>query len=126
MSYNYRVKNVGGIYEEQKKPSDISDLLAIKMVLFDKYDCYSTLGQIHGISQPIKGSFQDFIATPKNNGYRSLNTNVMYKDANIQVRMRTNDMQKTNDLGIFSDLNQDAKDRLSDDMRKNLSNLSKK
>ena len=50
----------------------------------------------------------------------------MYKDANIQVRMRTNDMQKTNDLGIFSDLNQDAKDRLSDDMRKNLSNLSKK
>ena len=69
---------------------------------------------------------QDFIAIPKNNGYKSLNTNVFYDDAKVQVRIRTKDMQKTNNLGVFSDLNQDVKERLSDDMKKELTKLSKR
>lgn len=126
MSYNYRVKNVGGIYEGKDSYDELSDLLAIKMVLDDKYLCYRTLGVIHSVSKPIKGGFKDFIATPKNNGYRSLNTNVSYSDANIQVRVRTKDMQRTNDMGIFSDLNCGVNERLSGDMKQGLSKLYKK
>lgn len=129
MRYEYRIKNFGSIYEEMENGSnlnDIDDLLAIKMVLNDPLMCYEALGAIHSISKPIKDSFKDFIASPKNNGYRSLNTNVLFKDANIQVRIRTNDMQNTNNLGVFSDLNDDVKNRLSSDMKKELDRLSKK
>ncbi len=128
MSYNYRVKNVGGIYEDKNKKffDVLSDILAIKMVLDDKYLCYQALGVIHSISNPIKGGFRDYIATPKNNGYSSLNTNVSYDDINIQVRLRTLDMQRTNDIGIFSDLNSDSKQRLSSDMKLELRKLYKK
>lgn len=128
MSYNHRVKNVGGIYEElQNNNNDVlSDLLAIKMVLDDNNMCYETLGIVHNISKPVVGGFMDFIGAPKNNGYRSLNTNVIYNDANIQVRIRTKDMQKTNDMGIFSDLNLDVKGKLNNDMKEELNKLSKK
>lgn len=127
MSYKYRIKNVGGIYEDLHNNNDIlSDLLAIKMVLDDNNMCYETLGIVHNISKPLDGGFMDFIGAPKNNGYRSLNTNVLYKDANIQVRIRTDEMQKTNDMGIFSDLNLDVKNRLSKDMKKELDKLSKR
>ena len=127
MSYSYRIKNVGGIYDEKNTSSDaLSDLLAIKMVLDDDITCYQTLGIVHSLSKPKIGGFKDFIGAPKNNGYKSLNTNVVYKDANIQVRVRTKQMQKTNDLGVFSDLNLDAKKRLSDDMKKELTKLSQK
>lgn len=128
MSYNHRIKNVGGIYEDlQNNNNDIlSDLLAIKMVLDDNNMCYETLGIVHNISKPIGGGFMDFIGAPKNNGYRSLNTNVIYNDANIQVRIRTKEMQKTNDMGIFSDLNLDVRDRLNNDMKEELNKLLKR
>lgn len=128
MTYNYRIKNVGAIYEDIESGvglSRINDLLAIKMVLNDYLMCYETLGAIHSIANPLRNSFQDFIATPKNNGYKSLNTNVIFKDANIQVRIRTKDMQNSNNLGVFSDLNDDIKNKLSSDMRKELCRLSK-
>ncbi len=128
MSYKHRIKNVGGIYEElQNNNNDVlSDLLAIKMVLDDNNMCYETLGIVHNISKPIGGGFMDFIGAPKNNGYRSLNTNVIYNDANVQVRIRTKQMQKTNDMGIFSDLNSDVKVRLNNDMKEELNKLSKR
>ncbi len=126
MDYTYRVKNVGGIYDDMKSLNmlEIPDLLAIKMVLDDPFLCYEALGAVHSISKPIPGSFNDFIATPKDNGYRSLNTNVIFKGVNIQVRIRTRAMQETNNLGVFSDL--DAKGELNKSMKENLLKLIKR
>ncbi len=126
MRFDYRIKNIGALYEEVKNGLDvydIDDLLAIKMVVTDPSMCYQTLGIIHELGSPINGSFEDFIAVPKENGYKSLNTNIKYKDANIQVRIRTEDMQKSNDLGVFSDLNSDMQSKVNESMRKSLYNL---
>lgn len=128
MRYNYRVKNVGGIYDEVingKKPYEIEDLLAIKMILNNVSMCYQTLGIVNHFCKPIPKSMQDFISMPKANGYKSLNTNGLYNGAGVQVRIRTDEMQKVNDLGVFSDLDADTEKNVTDQMKLELSNLSR-
>lgn len=129
MRFNYRVKNVGGIYEEVlngKDVYDIDDLLAIKMIVNNTIMCYEALGLIHSFCKPLKNDIEDFIANPKSNGYKSLNTNVIYKDKEFQARIRTEEMQKVNDLGVFSDLDTNKQKNVTDQMKKELSKLSKK
>lgn len=129
MSYNYRIKNTGAIHEELRKSNnvkDIKDLLAIKMILKEQIACYEALGIVHSLSKPLEGTFEDFIANPKTNGYQSLNTNVKYNDANMQIRIRTEKMQGTNDLGVFSNLNDDAQKMVSEKMKDDLNKLVKK
>ncbi len=129
MNYNYRIKNIGGIYEEVingNEIKDISDLLAIKMVLADVSMCYKTLDVVHDFTYPIMKSLEDYISDPKENGYKSLNTNVLYKDANVQVRIRTKQMQGVNDIGVFSDCNDDVQKRVNSSMKENLNKLSKR
>jgi (p)ppGpp synthase/HD superfamily hydrolase len=128
MKYNYRIKNVGGIYEDVqngKKIDQIDDLLAIKMVLNNCDMCYQTLDVVKKLGSPAESTF-DYIKSPKENGYKSLNTNVVYRDSDIQVRIRTEEMQKTNNLGVFSDLSEDTQKKVNSDMRKSLSKLLKK
>lgn len=128
MLYNYRIKNVGSVHEEVLKGTklyDIDDLLAIKMIVKEPIMCYQGLGVVHGISSPINNGVEDFIALPKSNGYKSLNTNVIYKDSCVQVRIRTEDMQKTNDLGVFSDLDASVQKNVTEQMKKELNKLPK-
>lgn len=128
MNYSTRVKNIGAIYEELengKNINEIDDLLAIKMVLTNPIMCYQALGVVHELGGPVVGKLEDFIALPKENGYRSLNTNIKYKDADIQVRIRTDKMQGTNNLGVFSDLNDDIQKKVNSSMRKSLRKLQK-
>ena len=110
MYYNYRIKNVGALYEESLKRKNIDDLVAIKIVLKNKLDCYQTLGICHRIGKQKEGMMHDYISSPKDNGYRSLNTNISFKNKDIQVRIRTEEMQKINDLGVFADLDYDKKE----------------
>lgn len=111
LDYNYKVKNVAGIKEELsrgKRLEQIHDLVAIRMLLNEKIECYQTLGAVHEVAKPVIGSVVDYIAVPKYNGYKSLNTNVLV-DGNLefQVRIRTTDMQKINSLGVISNWNQE-------------------
>lgn len=118
MDYNYKVKNVGGLYQEflyGKKQNEIKDLLAVRMIVENIGNCYQTLGVVHNICKPIPGSFIDYISHPKYNGYRSLNTNVTtYKDSEFQVRIRTKNMQRTNELGIISNWTPETQKVLND------------
>ena len=118
MNYNYKIKNIGSIYQELlygKNEKEIRDLLAIRMIVKDIANCYQTLGVVHNICMPIEGSFVDYISYPKYNGYRSLNTNVKtYKDSEFQVRIRTTDMQRTNELGIISNWTPETQRVLND------------
>lgn len=75
-----RIKSVYSLYKKlQKDPDidDIYDLLALRIVVKSKEECYRTLGIIHGIYQPVLARIKDYISVPKPNGYQSLHTTVL-------------------------------------------------
>lgn len=72
------------------------------VLLTDVKDCYMALGAIHAAWRPVPGEFDDYIAAPKDNLYRSLHTTVVYKGRQVKVRFRTIGMQITSQSGVLS------------------------
>ncbi len=63
--------------------------------------CYQVLGAVHSLWQPIPQEFDDYIAAPKSNGYKSLHTAVLDEDGQtLEVQIRTDGMDKEAELGI--------------------------
>jgi predicted porin len=59
------------------------------------------LGMVHSVWQPITGRFKDYIAAPKDNGYRSLHTTVVLDDKHVvEIQIRTTEMDQINEYGI--------------------------
>jgi GTP diphosphokinase / guanosine-3',5'-bis(diphosphate) 3'-diphosphatase len=101
-----RAKYFYSIYQKMKKKNrdfeEICDLIAIRIITKNIPDCYSALGLIHELWQPIPRRFKDYIANQKNNGYQSLHTVVKVLNENklIEVQIRTEEMDFFAEDGI--------------------------
>ena len=71
------------------------------MVVENISDCYAVLGVIHSNWQPVPGTFDDYIATPRRSGYRSLHTSVAEAETGpFEVQIRTKEMDEAAEFGV--------------------------
>jgi GTP diphosphokinase / guanosine-3',5'-bis(diphosphate) 3'-diphosphatase len=79
----------------------IHDLVAIRVIVPTISDCYTALGVIHKMWPPLSGRIKDYIAIPKENGYRSLHTTVYTPREKItEIQIRTPEIHQEAELGI--------------------------
>jgi GTP pyrophosphokinase len=77
------------------------DVRAVRVLVDSVQDCYAALGLIHTNWKYIAGEFDDYIATPKENNYRSIHTAVIGPSGKlVEVQIRTHEMHEYNELGI--------------------------
>ncbi len=100
-----RVKSAYGIYRKVyvggKSFDEVFDVFAVRIIVDSETDCYNVFGIIHDMFRPLPNRFKDYISTPKPNGYRSLHTTVIGREAiPFEVQIRTWEMHHTAEYGI--------------------------
>ncbi len=100
-----RVKHIYSIWRKMERKGvgfdEIYDVRAVRVLVPEIRDCYATLGIVHSLWQHIPKEFDDYIATPKENGYRSLHTAVIGPEGKaLEVQIRTYAMHQESELGV--------------------------
>lgn len=100
-----RPKHIYSIWKKMQRKSvgfhQIFDLRAVRILVNTIPECYTALGIVHSMWPHIPGEFDDYIATPKANLYRSIHTAVIGpKDKPIEIQIRTHEMHAHNELGV--------------------------
>jgi len=91
------------MYTKQLRFEDVYDVRAFRIVVEDVATCYSALGVVHTRWAPIPQEFDDYIANPKENSYRSLHTAVRGpKNLTLEVQIRSRKMHAHAELGVAS------------------------
>ena len=102
---NGRVKHIYSIWNKMQKKDlefdQLFDVRAVRVFVETVQDCYAALGLIHTNWKYIAGEFDDYIATPKENNYKSIHTAVIGPQGKlVEVQIRTHEMHQYNELGI--------------------------
>jgi GTP pyrophosphokinase len=100
-----RPKHIYSIWKKmQRKQAGIDtlyDIRAVRILVDTVRDCYSALGLVHHRWTPLAREFDDYIAKPKANNYRSLHTAVIGPEGKpLEVQIRTRDMHQHSEYGV--------------------------
>ncbi|RUL62377.1 bifunctional (p)ppGpp synthetase/guanosine-3',5'-bis(diphosphate) 3'-pyrophosphohydrolase [Dyella dinghuensis] len=100
-----RPKHIFSIWKKMQRKavefSDLYDIRAVRVLVDNVADCYGALGIVHALWPHLPGEFDDYVARPKSNGYRSLHTAVIGPHSKtLEVQIRTHEMHRANELGV--------------------------
>jgi GTP pyrophosphokinase len=100
-----RAKHIYSIHKKMMRKNlpiqEIYDISAMRILVPTVADCYTALSSVHARWTHIQKEFDDYIATPKPNGYRSIHTAVIgSNDKPIEIQIRTTKMHEEAELGV--------------------------
>jgi guanosine-3',5'-bis(diphosphate) 3'-pyrophosphohydrolase len=80
---------------------EIHDLLALRVLVDTVPECYTAIGIIHSLWHPLPDAFDDYIASPKPNGYQALHTAVLaLGTTHLEIQIRTREMHHVAEYGV--------------------------
>ncbi len=102
-----RTKHLYSIWKKMDRKQvgidDLYDLNAVRILVNTVAECYAALGVVHGLWNHISREFDDYIANPKGNNYRSIHTAVFGPQGRVlEVQIRTHEMHEAAELGVAS------------------------
>lgn len=100
-----RPKHIYSIWKKMQKKhlsfEQLYDIRAVRIIAERLQDCYAALGVVHANWKHVPNEFDDYIATPKPNGYQSIHTVTIGKQGKtIEIQIRTNKMHEDAELGV--------------------------
>jgi RelA/SpoT family (p)ppGpp synthetase len=102
-----RSKHIYSIYRKMKDTErdfkEIYDIRGVRIIVNSIKDSYAALDVIQTLWQPIKEEFDDYIANPKSNGYRSIHAAVIGPQKKpLEIQIRTQEMHQIAEFGVAS------------------------
>jgi GTP pyrophosphokinase len=100
-----RPKHIYSIWKKMHKKDltfeQLFDVRAVRIIVDKLQDCYSALGVVHTLFRHLPNEFDDYVATPKPNGYQSIHTVVLGPQGKaVEVQIRTRQMHQDAELGV--------------------------
>ena len=100
-------ENIASLYRDCKEngslPRQLDRTMRIVILFEDWQSCYLALGYLHRLWKPVPDRFDDYIAFPRNNLYRSLHTTVVHKNGqHLKLRLRTVAMDRVSNVGVLA------------------------
>jgi GTP pyrophosphokinase len=100
-----RPKHIYSIWRKMRRKDrgieSLHDIRAVRLLVDTVGDCYAALGIVHNLWSYIPGEFDDYIANPKENDYRSLHTAVVGPEGKtVEIQIRTHEMHQHAELGV--------------------------
>ncbi|HEY9190576.1 MAG TPA: RelA/SpoT family protein, partial [Sulfurovum sp.] len=99
-----RVKHYYSIYLKMHRKGvsieEVLDLLAVRVIVKEPIDCYRVLGLMHLQFTPLISRFKDYIAVPKENGYKTIHTTLFDEEGIVEAQIRTREMHRLAEYGV--------------------------
>jgi guanosine-3',5'-bis(diphosphate) 3'-pyrophosphohydrolase len=99
-----RVKHHYSIYRKMQRKGvgieEVLDLLAVRILVREPLDCYRVLGLMHVQFTPLVSRFKDYIAVPKENGYKTIHTTIFSQEGILEAQLRTYEMHDLAEYGV--------------------------
>ena len=100
-----RPKHIHSIWTKMRRKQagidELYDIRAVRILVDEVKDCYTALGLVHNLWTPMVKEFDDYIARPKANDYRSLHTAVIGPEGKpLEVQIRTHEMHRHSEYGV--------------------------